>query len=128
MGLQSKTETFHKVSTSPTPHHGQRDNLTACPPSHSALRVGAGGGVLDLLDEAGHVFEEEVVHILLVHVAELHHGLHGGGSHGGGVGLRALLDGRRGGGGPRSLLLVSPQPELSAHACQSIPWLFDKCN
>ena len=32
------------------------------------------------------------MHVLLVHVAELHHGLHGGGGHGGGAGLRALGD------------------------------------
>ena len=35
------------------------------------LRVEARGGVLGLLYEAGHVFEEEVVHVLLVHVPQL---------------------------------------------------------
>ena len=35
------------------------------------LRVEARGGVLGLLNEAGHVFEEEVVHVLLVHVPQL---------------------------------------------------------
>ena len=34
-------------------------------------RVEAGAGVLGLLYEAGHVLEEEVVHVLLVHVAQL---------------------------------------------------------
>ena len=37
----------------------------------SHLRIQAGGGVLGLLNEAGHVFEEEVVHVLLVHVPQL---------------------------------------------------------
>ena len=50
------------------------------------LRVGARRGVLDLLDEAGHVLQEQVVHVLLVHVAELHDGagrlLLLGGGHG----------------------------------------------
>jgi len=27
--------------------------------------------VLDFLDETGHVFEEQIVHVLLIHVAEL---------------------------------------------------------
>ena len=35
------------------------------------LRVGARRGVLDLLDEAGHVLQEQVVHVLLVHVPQL---------------------------------------------------------
>ena len=35
------------------------------------LRVEARGGVLGLLYEAGPVFEEEVVHVLLVHVPQL---------------------------------------------------------
>ena len=35
------------------------------------LRVEARGGVLGLLNEPGHVFEEEVVHVLLVHVPQL---------------------------------------------------------
>ena len=43
--------------------------ITADSVSHS--RVEAGAGVLGLLYEAGHVLEEEVVHVLLVHVAQL---------------------------------------------------------
>ena len=42
----------------------------------SALGVGveARGGVLHLLDQAGHVLEEEVVQVLLLHVLQLQHG------------------------------------------------------
>ena len=50
------------------------------------LRVQSGCRVLNLLDEPGHVLEEEVVKVLLLHVLELEHGLAGGlGGHGGGV-------------------------------------------
>ena len=42
----------------------------------AALAVGveARGGVLHLLDQPRHVLEEEVVKVLLLHVAELEHG------------------------------------------------------
>ena len=43
--------------------------IIAASVAHS--RVEAGAGVLGLLYEAGHVLEEEVVHVLLVHVAQL---------------------------------------------------------
>ena len=50
----------------------------------AALAVGveAGGGVLHLLDQAGHVLEEEVVEVLLLHVAELEHGFVAPAHHG----------------------------------------------
>ena len=35
------------------------------------LRVQSWSGILDLLDEAGHVLEEEIVKMLLLHVFEL---------------------------------------------------------
>lgn len=35
------------------------------------LRVEPGSGVLHLLDQAGHVLEEEVVQVLLLHVLQL---------------------------------------------------------
>ena len=35
------------------------------------LRVQSWGGILDLLDEAGHVLEKEIVKMLLLHVFEL---------------------------------------------------------
>ena len=38
------------------------------------LRVRARRRVLDLLDESSHVLEEQVVHVLLVHLLELHGG------------------------------------------------------
>ena len=43
--------------------------IIAASVAHS--RVEAGAGVLGLLYQAGHVLEEEVVHVLLVHVAQL---------------------------------------------------------
>ena len=50
------------------------------------LRVQPGCRVLNLLDQAGHVLEEEVVKVLLLHVLELEHGLAGGlGGHGDGA-------------------------------------------
>ena len=50
------------------------------------LRVQSGCRVLNLLDQAGHVLEEEVVKVLLLHVLELEHGLAGGlGGHGDGA-------------------------------------------
>ena len=61
------------------------------PLGQTALRICAGGGVLDLLNEAGHVLEEEVVHLLFVHLAQLHHGLHGDG-HGVGGGGGGYVD------------------------------------
>ena len=39
------------------------------------LRVQSWCGILDLLDEAGHILEEEVVKMLLLHVPELEGGL-----------------------------------------------------
>ena len=39
------------------------------------LRVQSWSGILDLLDEAGHVLEEEIVKMLLLHVPELEGGL-----------------------------------------------------
>ncbi len=48
-----------------------------------SLRVERRRGVLDLLDEPGHVLEEEVVHALLVHVPQLDHWGAGLVGHGG---------------------------------------------
>ena len=45
--------------------------MTTTAESVAHSRVEAGAGVLGLLYEAGHVLEEEVVHVLLVHVAQL---------------------------------------------------------
>ena len=45
--------------------------MTIIADSVAHSRVEAGAGVLGLLYEAGHVLEEEVVHVLLVHVAQL---------------------------------------------------------
>ena len=45
--------------------------VTVIAESVAHSRVEAGAGVLGLLYEAGHVLEEEVVHVLLVHVAQL---------------------------------------------------------
>jgi len=39
--------------------------------SFLAVWVEAGGGVLCLLDETGHVLEEQIVHVLLIHVLQL---------------------------------------------------------
>ena len=39
------------------------------------LRVQSWCGILDLFDEAGHVLEEEIVKVLLLHVPELEGGL-----------------------------------------------------
>ena len=54
------------------------------------------------------------MHVLLVHVAELHRGLHGDG-HGGGGGLGALVGGA---GSPNAAAVFNLHS--SSHACQSI--------
>ena len=45
--------------------------MTTTAESVAHSRVEAGAGVLGLFYEAGHVLEEEVVHVLLVHVPQL---------------------------------------------------------
>jgi len=49
----------------------QRHTSMGCHASTLAVRVEAGRWVLGFLDETGHVLQEQVVHVLLVHVAQL---------------------------------------------------------
>ena len=40
------------------------------------LRIGAHRWILDLFNEASHVFQEEIVHVLLIHLPQLHYAPH----------------------------------------------------
>ena len=48
-------------------------NLTVPPPAFDAqhLRVEAGGRILSFLNKSGHVLQEQIMHVLLIHISEL---------------------------------------------------------